>query len=104
MRSIGIDLAPWVKKGRLQFHATRPTFYGLETHLATSIKLIEKFTPDIVVLDPITAFADGENRSDVKTMLLRLVDYLKTNGITAFSRASLRARTAWKPPMSTFRR
>lgn len=84
MRSIGIDLVPWVKKGLLQFHATRPTFYGLETHLATSIKLIENFTPDIVVLDPITAFAEGENQGDVKVMLLRLVDYLKTNGITAF--------------------
>jgi circadian clock protein KaiC len=84
MRSIGIDLAPWVKEGLLQFHATRPTHYGLETHLATSINLIEKLKPDIVVLDPITAFADGANHTDVKTMLLRLVDYLKTNGITAF--------------------
>jgi circadian clock protein KaiC len=84
MRSIGIDLAVWVKKGLLQFHATRPTFYGLETHLATSIKLIENFKPDVVILDPITAFAEGENQGDVKVMLLRLVDYLKTNGITAF--------------------
>ena len=84
MRSIGIDLAVWVKKGLLQFHATRPTFYGLETHLAKSIKLIENFKPDIVILDPITAFAEGENQGDVKVMLLRLVDFLKTNGITAF--------------------
>jgi len=84
MRSIGIDLVPWVEKGLLQFHATRPTFYGLETHLATSIKLIDNFKPDIVILDPITAFAEGENQGDVKVMLLRLVDYLKTNGITAF--------------------
>lgn len=84
MGSIGIDLASWVKKGRLQFHATRPTHCGLETHLATSIKLIDDFTPDVVVLDPINAFVTGENQSDVKTMLLRLVDYLKMKGITAF--------------------
>ena len=84
MRSIGIDLAPWVKKGLLRFHATRPTHYGLETHLATSIKLIEGFAPDVVILDPINAFVMGENQSDVKTMLLRLVDYLKMKGITAF--------------------
>ncbi len=46
MRSIGINLEPWVKKGLLQFHATRPTLYGLETHLTTSIKLINKFKPE----------------------------------------------------------
>ena len=33
MRSIGIDLEPWVRAGLLQFHADRPSRYGLETHL-----------------------------------------------------------------------
>ena len=33
MKSIGIDLQTWVEKGLLRFHATRPTLYGLETHL-----------------------------------------------------------------------
>jgi circadian clock protein KaiC len=84
MCSIGIDLEPWQKKGVLQFHATRPTHYGLETHLTTSIRMIEKFKPDIVILDPINAFVIGDNHTEVKTMLLRLVDYLKMKHITAF--------------------
>ena len=84
MRSIGIHLESSVKKGMLQFHATRPTLYGLETHLTTSIKLINTFKPDIVVLDPINAFVMGENQSEVKAMLLRLVDFLKMKRITAF--------------------
>ena len=84
MRSIGIDLDPWVKKGLLQFHATRPTLYGLESHLTTSIKLINSFEPHIVILDPINAFVMGENQTEVKTMLLRLVDFLKMKGATAF--------------------
>ncbi|MBN1352503.1 KaiC 1, partial [candidate division KSB1 bacterium] len=63
---------------------TRPTHYGLETHLTASIKLINKFEPDIVVLDPINAFISGDNHTEVKTMLLRLVDYLKMKRITAF--------------------
>jgi len=84
MRSIGINLEPWMKKGLLRFHATRPTHYGLETHLTTSIKLINSFEPDIVVLDPINAFVSGQNQTEVKTMLLRLVDFLKMKGITAF--------------------
>jgi circadian clock protein KaiC len=84
MRSIGINLEPWVKEGLLQFHATRPTLYGMETHLTTSIKLINKFEPSIVILDPINAFVMGDNQSEVKTMLLRLVDFLKMKRCTAF--------------------
>ena len=84
MRSIGINLEPWEKKGLLQFQATRPTHYGLETHLTTSIKLINEFKPGIVILDPINAFVLGENQAEVKTMLLRLVDFLKMKGISAF--------------------
>jgi circadian clock protein KaiC len=84
MSSIGIDLEPAQKKGLLQFRATRPTHYGLETHLTTSIKLINRFKPDVVILDPINAFVTGENQTEVKTMLVRLVDFLKMKGITAF--------------------
>jgi circadian clock protein KaiC len=84
MHSIGINLEPWVKRGLLQFHAARPTIYGLETHLATIIKLINRFKPDVVILDPINAFVLGDNQTEVKAMLLRLVDFLKMKRITAF--------------------
>lgn len=84
MSSIGIHLDPWVKKGLLQFHATRPTFHGLEHHLTTTIKLINKVEPHIVILDPIDAFVMGGNQTEVKIMLLRLVDFLKMKNITAF--------------------
>ncbi len=84
MSSIGIQLEQWVKKGMLHFHATRPTLHGLEHHLTTSIKLINQVKPQIVVLDPIDAFVIGENQTEVKVMLLRLVDFLKMRNITAF--------------------
>jgi circadian clock protein KaiC len=84
MRSIGIDLEPWMKKGLLHFRATRPTLYGLETHLTSSIRLINKFNPHIVILDPINAFVSGDNQNEVNTMLVRLVDFLKMKRITAF--------------------
>lgn len=83
MSSIGINLEPYVKKEVLHFHATRPTLYGLEHHLVTTIKLINKVKPRVVVLDPIDAFIIGQNQSEVKIMLLRLVDFLKANNITA---------------------
>lgn len=84
MSSIGIELNHWVKKGLLCFHATRPTLHGLEHHLSTTIKLIDKINPTIVVLDPIDAFVMGSNYTEVRTMLLRIVDYLKMKNITAF--------------------
>src|SRR3989339_158386 len=84
MSSIGIHLEPWVKKGLLHFHATRPTLHGLEHHLTTTIKLITKVEPQIVILDPIDAFVIGGNQTEVKIMLLRLVDFLKMRHITAF--------------------
>ncbi len=45
MRSIGIDLEPWVNKGLLEFRNSRPTLYGLEMHLVTMHKAIEALKP-----------------------------------------------------------
>ncbi len=46
--------------------------------------MVNSFKPAVVVLDPINAFVVGENQVEVKTMLLRLVDFFKMNRITAF--------------------
>src|SRR4030042_1129359 len=83
MLSIGIKLEPWVRKGLLQFQATRPTFYGLEMHLAVTHKIVNVFKPDIVILDPINTFVVGDKEIEVKTMLMRIVDFLKSKHITA---------------------
>jgi circadian clock protein KaiC len=77
-----MDLEPWVRKGLLQFQATRPTFSGLEMHLATMHKAIDAFKPQIVILDPLNSFIIGSNETEVKSMLMRLVDFLKMNQIT----------------------
>jgi len=82
MRSIGIDLQPWVQKDLLRFQATRPTFSGLEMHLVTMHKAIDAFEPQIVIVDPLNSFIIGDNEIEVKFMSMRLVDFLKTNQIT----------------------
>jgi circadian clock protein KaiC len=84
MRSIGLDLAPWLKKGLLRFHATRPSAYGLEMHLATLHKLIDEFAPSAVVIDPITAFLGAGQTAEAESMLMRLIDLLKSRQITAY--------------------
>ncbi|WP_333878048.1 circadian clock protein KaiC [Methylobacter sp.] len=84
MRSIGIDLGQWVDKGLLRFQNSRPTLYGLEMHLVAMHKAIESFKPAIVVIDPISNLVTAASEAEVKSMLSRLIDYLKTEQITAF--------------------
>jgi circadian clock protein KaiC len=83
MRSIGLDLEKWTRKGLLCFETFRPTVFGLESHLANIEKIINRRKPRIVVIDPITNFTSLGTSSEVKNMLMRLIDYLKTYQITA---------------------
>ena len=83
MGSIGLDLAPWLKKGLLRVHATRPTAYGLETHLAGFYKMIKNWQPQLVIVDPITNFLKAGTESQAEAMLVRLIDQLKAREITA---------------------
>ncbi|MDR3776421.1 MAG: circadian clock protein KaiC [Terracidiphilus sp.] len=83
MRSVGLDLAPWMKKGLLHFNAMRPTSTGLEGHLAVIHRLISQIHPTVVVIDPITNLVSTSGSYDIKSMLVRLVDFLKMQQITS---------------------
>ena len=83
MRSIGVDLEPWVRSGLLQFHADRPSRYGLETHLATMHRVVADFKPTVIVIDPVTNLMTVGTSADVQAMLTRIIDHLKTENITA---------------------
>jgi circadian clock protein KaiC len=82
-RSIGLDLQPGIDRGLLRFHATRPTYHGLEMHLASMLKQIDTFQPHVVVVDPISSMAKGGTALQAQAMLLRLVDALKLGQTTA---------------------
>jgi len=92
MKSVGIDLGQDIDKGLLRIEATRPTLNGLERHLVTLHKLINEFHPDAVVVDPISNLVSVGNISEVRSMLTRLIDYLKTKGITALFTALVSGR------------
>jgi len=83
MKSIGIDLEQYVNKGLLQIHSSRPSLNGLELHLLTLRKLIKEFRPTTVILDPISNLITVGNENEVRSMLVRLIDMLKANNITA---------------------
>ncbi len=83
MRSIGIDLGQWVDRGLLKFSASRPSLWGLEMHLARMHKEVAEFKPEIVVVDPIYNLSAVGTTAELHSMLLRLIDYLKAQSVTA---------------------
>ncbi len=83
MSSIGLDLGALVDDDVLRIISTRPSGFGLESHLFTIYRQIEEFQPALVVLDPITDFAMVGSGNEIHAMMTRLVDHLKTKGITA---------------------
>lgn len=82
MRSVGFHLEPFVKQGLLRFHAARPTCQGLESHLAMIHDLVTEFKPSVVVADPVTNLTTVGSVMDVRSMMARLIDFLKSRQIT----------------------
>ena len=82
MRSIGIDLLPWVEKGLLQFQADRPSRSGLEAHLASMFQHVRDFKPSATVVDAVTNLLTVGTANDVRAMLMRVIDYLKVSEVT----------------------
>lgn len=89
VRSIGLNLEPMVKSGHLAFYYSRPSLQNLELHFLAIKKIISEMRPSVVVLDPITNLMTEGPNSDVRSMLTRFVDYLKTEGITVMFTAAI---------------
>jgi circadian clock protein KaiC len=83
LRSIGLDLDPWLQKGLLTVHAARTTTVGLEGHLNLMHRMIIDRKPDVIVVDPISNLISVGTTTEVKAMLARLIDFMKVNHMTA---------------------
>jgi circadian clock protein KaiC len=82
MKSVGIDFQRWIEKGLLFHEAWRSTQFGLEMHLLRIHKLVEKVQPSTIVVDPISNLV-GSSEAEAKSMLMRLMDFLKEKLITS---------------------
>ncbi|MET7028500.1 circadian clock protein KaiC [Sediminicola luteus] len=83
MKTIGIDMEPFIEDGSLIIQASRPSLQGLEMHLLVLHKLLKELKPDTVIIDPISSLICVGNTSEVRAMLVRLIDVLKMNEINA---------------------
>jgi circadian clock protein KaiC len=81
MKSVGLDLARWREEGLLRIVATRPASFGLERHLAEIHREVASFGATSVVIDPASSLRGVDY--EISAMLGRLVDHLKTQGVTA---------------------
>ncbi|MEI7557177.1 circadian clock protein KaiC [Candidatus Chlorohelix sp.] len=84
MRSIGLNLEPWINANLLKFHTTRAAMYGLEMHLVVIHQLAKDFKPSVVIIDPVTSFLNNGSNLEVRSMVTRLIDFFKVQQITAF--------------------
>ena len=89
MESIGFQLGPMVKSGILIFYYARPTLQNLELHFMAIRKIIMEIKPSVIVLDPITNLMTEGPNSDIRSMLTRFVDFLKTMQITVLFTAAI---------------
>ncbi len=89
MRSIGLSLDPLIKSGMLHFYYSRPTLQNLELHFIAIKKIISEIKPTVIILDPITNLMTEGPNSDIRSMLTRFVDYLKTEQITVMFTAAI---------------
>ncbi|RYG27496.1 MAG: circadian clock protein KaiC, partial [Burkholderiales bacterium] len=83
MSSIGLKLERWVKSGLLRIESTRPTLQGLEQHLVRMYGIVTEFKPQVVAVDPISNLTAHGDDPQLKLTLMRLIDFLKTEGCTA---------------------
>ena len=82
MRSIGLDLEPYVQQGLLNLQSVRPTAYGLEMHLVNLNHLLQQFNPSTVIIDPISNLVLSGTINQTHLFFIRLIDLLKSQQIT----------------------
>ena len=100
MKSIGIDLEQHINNGFLQIHSSRPSLNGLELHLLTLSKLIKDFKPTTVIIDPISNLITVGSIHEVRSMLVRLIDMLKINNITALFTSLNKQNENFRPDLA----
>lgn len=81
LKSININLAPYVDSGLLHIESIRSSLAGTEEQVGNLRKMIERHKPECFVIDPLSAIvhSDGDSRRRMPEKILTLT---KASGIT----------------------
>ena len=82
MRSVNLDLEPYIQKGLLHIQSLRPTVYSLELHLVQIHRWLTTFQPSTMVIDPISNLTLSGTLLQAQSFFMRLIDYLPGQQIT----------------------
>lgn len=83
LRSVGIDLQPFLDAGLLQIWAERASAQGLEEHLGRLERLLDDFQPSVAALDSMASLIHVGSDRQVTTTVEREIDLMKSRGITS---------------------
>jgi len=100
MKSIGLNLQKHIDDGYLQIHSSRPSLNGLELHLLTLRKLIKEYKPTTIIIDPISNLINVGSEQEVRSMLVRLIDLVKVNNITALFTSLNKQTDTFRPDLA----
>lgn len=89
MKTIGLSFDQQIKEEKFHFYYSRPTLHNLELHLIAIKKMIHKIKATAIILDPITNIMEEDINSDMRTMLIKFIDYLKMEQITVLVTATI---------------
>ena len=82
MLSAGIDLRPVLRGKKLMVQTSLPEAMGSDNHLIRALETIDRFKPDHVIIDAISACARMGSKQAAFDYLIRLVAVVKERGIT----------------------
>jgi circadian clock protein KaiC len=84
-----MELQPFVDAELLMFYYSRPSLQNLELHFMTIKEKIETFKPTILILDPVTNLMTEGLNSDIRSLLIRFIEFLKSKQITIMFTAAI---------------
>ncbi len=82
LRSVSIDLEPFVLSGLLVFVSARASIGSGETHLRTIRSIAQDHDAACIVIDPLTALTSFVTRRTTSGVTERLIDWAKAEGRT----------------------
>lgn len=95
VRSVGLDLARHLASGVLRISSLRSRVASPEAHVARIRGLLREHKARHLVIDPISAFAQGGGATVAEEAAIQIIDLAKSSGITSVSTSLLGDKAAF---------
>jgi circadian clock protein KaiC len=82
LRSVGIDLGPYVESGLLHMYSVRSSLTGAEEHIGMIRNLLDKHQPRCLAIDPLSAIINSDFDAGRRRMPEQLLALTKAANIT----------------------